>query len=269
MNGKPSTQSLGLDRSLHLQCACTLLVAVGAAYVSYRHGREFALRFGADTTTATLWPLIVDGLLTMATIELWKTSNHHNAATGQWKAWLSFTLGIGLSLCANIASAPELNIFSISVAACPPLALLLSIELLNQALKRRRAEMAGGPVQGPDGESASTQPHSTDSVEDSQTLETREEAEYVPVLRTAVNNMTGHSVNSRDAGLQAPHGDDDDDPLREEAYRLDAEHWNLYQRPISADTLRRKLSIGSTRARALTRHIRQHRQPGAVLAAVE
>ncbi|OLT41640.1 hypothetical protein BJF85_04200 [Saccharomonospora sp. CUA-673] len=45
---------------------------MGAAYVSYRHGREFALRFGADETTATLWPLIVDGLLTMATIELWK-----------------------------------------------------------------------------------------------------------------------------------------------------------------------------------------------------
>lgn len=29
-----------------------------------------------------------------------------------------------------------------AVAACPPLALLLSVELLNQALKRRRAEMA-------------------------------------------------------------------------------------------------------------------------------
>lgn len=59
-----------VDRSLHLQYACTVLVAVGAAYVSYRHGREFALRYGADKTTPTLWPLIVDGLLTMATIEL-------------------------------------------------------------------------------------------------------------------------------------------------------------------------------------------------------
>ncbi|WP_026197964.1 DUF2637 domain-containing protein, partial [Sciscionella marina] len=139
MTNTPSTASPAPDRSLHLQCACTLLVAVGAAYVSYRHGREFALRFGADETTATLWPLIVDGLLTMATIELWK-AGHRHCATGRWKAWLSFALGIGLSLCANIASAPELNAFSIAVAACPPLALLLSVELLNQAIKRRRAE---------------------------------------------------------------------------------------------------------------------------------
>ncbi|PKW17630.1 DUF2637 domain-containing protein [Saccharopolyspora spinosa] len=265
MEGKPSTPGPAPDRSLHLQCACTLLVAVGAAYVSYRHGREFALEFGADATTATLWPLIVDGLLTMATIELWKTSNHHRVATGQWKAWLSFTLGIGLSLCANIASAPELNAFSIAVAACPPLALLLSVELLNQALKRHRADTASGSVHEPD-ENASAQPPTTDSGETSPSSEALE-AKDVPALRTVMNNVPGHDTNNPDAVQEAPHGEDDD-PLREEAYRLDAEHWNLYQRPISADTLRRKLSIGSTRARALARHIRQHRRPGA-LAAVE
>lgn len=134
-----STPTARIDQSLRLQCACTLLVAVGAAYVSYQHGRDFALRFGADPTTATLWPLIVDGLLIMATIELWKTGRSHGA-NGQWKAWLSFTLGIGLSLCANVASAPELNAFAIAVAASPPLALLLCVELLNQALKRHSAQ---------------------------------------------------------------------------------------------------------------------------------
>jgi len=266
MTSTPSTTSPVPDRSLHLQCACTLLVAVGAAYVSYRHGREFALRFGADETTATLWPLIVDGLLTMATIELWK-AGHRYRATGQWKAWLSFTLGIGLSLCANIASAPELNAFSIAVAACPPLALLLSVELLNQALKRRRAETTNGIIPESE-ESDSTQADSAALGGAGQTMEIPEEAEDVPVLRTMVNNVPGHSANSADAAPEPPYGEDDD-PLREEAYRLDAEHWNLYQRPISADTLRRKLSIGSTRARALTRHIRQHHQPGAVLAAVD
>lgn len=266
MTSTPAPSSPAPDRSLHLQCACTLLVAVGAAYVSYRHGRAFALRFGADETTATLWPLIVDGLLTMATIELWKTGHRHRA-TGQWKAWLSFTLGIGLSLCANIASAPELNAFAIAVAACPPLALLLSVELLNQALKRRHAETAGGTVHESD-EAGSAQTHSTEAGKASPSLEPPGEAEDVPPLGTVVNNAPGHSANSADVVSEAPHGEDDD-RLREKAYRLDAEHWNLYQRPISADTLRRKLSIGSTRARALTHHIRQHRQPGAVLAAVE
>ncbi len=44
-------------------CACT---ALGTTYASYRHGREFALRFGADEAAAAIWPLIVDGLLNRA-----------------------------------------------------------------------------------------------------------------------------------------------------------------------------------------------------------
>jgi hypothetical protein len=129
------------DRTLWLQCACTAVVALGAAYASYRHGREFALRFGADSTTAGIWPLIVDGLLTLATVELWKTGREERAG-GRWSAWLAFVFGICLSLCANIAAAPVLSVFSVVVAACPPLALLLAVELLNRALKRHHVETA-------------------------------------------------------------------------------------------------------------------------------
>ncbi|GAA4533691.1 DUF2637 domain-containing protein [Amycolatopsis samaneae] len=120
-----------------MQCACTALVALGAAYASYRHGREFAFRFGADQATAAIWPLIVDGLLTTATVELWKP---HHGGNSRWAAWLAFLFGITLSLCANIGAAPTLNVLSIAVAACPPLALLLAVELLNRALKRHRTE---------------------------------------------------------------------------------------------------------------------------------
>jgi hypothetical protein len=130
------------DRALWVQCACTALVALGAAYASYRHGREFALRFGADEATSAIWPLIVDGILTTATVELWKTSRDRRAS-GRWAAWLSFAFGICLSLCANVAAAPELSVFAVAVAACPPLALLLAVELLNGALKRHSAETAG------------------------------------------------------------------------------------------------------------------------------
>ena len=131
------TNAIRRDLALWVQCFCTALVALGAAYASYRHGRDFALRFGSDHTTATIWPLIIDGLLIIATAELWKGPTHQ---TGRWAAWLAFTLGISLSLCANIAAAPNLSIFAIAVAACPPLALLLAVELLNRALKRHRAE---------------------------------------------------------------------------------------------------------------------------------
>lgn len=128
---------VGRDRALWVQCVCTALVALGAAYASYRHGREFAFRHGADEVTASIWPLIVDGLLTMSTIELWKTGDRSH---GRWAAWTAFIFGISLSLCANIGTAPEPSVFAIAVAACPPLALLLAVELLNRALKRRRAE---------------------------------------------------------------------------------------------------------------------------------
>jgi hypothetical protein len=42
----------------------------------------------------------------------------------------------------NIDSAPELNASAIAVAACPLLALLLSVELLNRALKWHRFQAA-------------------------------------------------------------------------------------------------------------------------------
>ena len=258
MTSTPSQSSPAVDRSLHLQCSCTLLVAVGAAYVSYLHGREFALRFGADATTATIWPLIVDGLLTMATVELWKTGNRAHAA-GQWKAWLSFALGIGLSLCANIASAPELNIFSIAVAICPPLALLLSVELLSQALKRRHAEAAEENVHEPE-EADQEQSPSKNSAETATALETPQQAQDLPVLRTVADNVPGHSVTNADPESRSSHRERDD-PLRETAYRLDAEHRLQHQRPISADTLRRNLRVGSARARTLTRDARQRHRP--------
>jgi hypothetical protein len=76
------TTSASVSR-VGVQCACTALVALGAAYASYRHGREFALRFAADHTTAAIWPLIVDGLLTTATVELWKTG-HGRRTGGRW-----------------------------------------------------------------------------------------------------------------------------------------------------------------------------------------
>ncbi|GLY38999.1 hypothetical protein Amsp01_050230 [Amycolatopsis sp. NBRC 101858] len=134
-----SSATKSVSWSLGVQCFCTGVVAVLAAYASYRHGREFAVRFGADGPTASIWPLIVDGLLTTATVELWRPSH----GGGRWAAWVAFGFGISLSLCANIGSAPRLTVFSVVIAACPPLALLLAVELLNRALKRHRADDRG------------------------------------------------------------------------------------------------------------------------------
>jgi hypothetical protein len=47
-----------------------------------------------------------------------------------------------LSLCADLASVPELNAFAIAAGVCTLLALLLSGGPLNRALKRHRFQAA-------------------------------------------------------------------------------------------------------------------------------
>ncbi|MEV0054923.1 DUF2637 domain-containing protein [Saccharopolyspora shandongensis] len=253
----PGRSSLSHDRALLLQCACTILVAAGAAYVSYQHGRQFALRFGADRATAAIWPLIVDGLLTIATVELWKAGPCRPA--GRWKAWLAFLLGIGLSLCANVASAPELSVFAVAVAACPPLALLLSVELLNQALKRHRAETTAS-VEKRSGDRAPTSRLPTEPVgEHSPTADALAD-EAAPTERIPENNMAGQSTDRGALTPEAPEAIVGHDPLFERACELDSEHWTNYKRPIAAETLRRQLGVGSDRARVLTRQVRQRHQ---------
>lgn len=50
--------------------------------------------------------------------------------------------------------------------------------------------------------------------------------------------------------------DDGCDHMLARACELDAEHWSKYRRPIAADTLRKRLRVGSQRARVLTRSVR-------------
>jgi hypothetical protein len=52
----------------------------------------FALRYGGDAATATIWPLIVDGILTSGTVVLWMT-RHSGKRRGRWAAWLTFGVG--------------------------------------------------------------------------------------------------------------------------------------------------------------------------------
>ncbi|MFJ8911133.1 DUF2637 domain-containing protein [Amycolatopsis sp. NPDC102389] len=187
------------DRALWVQGTCTVLVATGAAYVSYRHGREFALRHGADASTASMWPLIVDGLLTTATVELWKPADD-SRSPGRWAAWLAFFFGISLSLCANIGTAPEPSVFAITVAACPPLALLLAVELLNRALKRHRADDPSGTTE-PAGKVVETGATDTERAEtDDESRVAVSENAVQQVEPTAEQRMWQHYQRERTRG---------------------------------------------------------------------
>lgn len=78
--------------------------------------------------------------------------------------------------------------------------------------------------------------------------------------RTAVNNAAGQGGGNTSPATWV--GAEHDDPLVVEACRLDTQHWDKHQRPISAETLRRELRVGSRRARALARVVRSRHQPG-------
>jgi uncharacterized membrane protein len=125
-----TTETSRRDRELWLRRGCALIVAAVAAYGSYQHQRDFALHGGADTVSAALWPLSVDGLLLLATVGLLKTGQQTSRRI-RLVIWLSFLLGIAVSLAANIAAAPTLAWQSILVAGWPPVALLLAAELLT------------------------------------------------------------------------------------------------------------------------------------------
>jgi hypothetical protein len=108
-----------------VRCLGTLFVAGVAAYASYVHEREFALRGGADRTSASLWPLSVDGVLLLAAVGVLRLAGGSDRRSRN-VVRLGFLLGITVSLAVNIAAAPELTWQPVLVAGWPPLALLLS-----------------------------------------------------------------------------------------------------------------------------------------------
>ncbi|MFM9615532.1 hypothetical protein DF268_11855 [Streptomyces sp. V2] len=117
------------DLDTWVRPVCAFTVAAVAAYASYIHQRDFALQGGADTVSASLWPLSVDGLLLLSTAGLLKHPGELSRRA-RWSVRASFLLGIAVSLAANIAAAPTAQWKPVLVAGWPPVALLLSVELL-------------------------------------------------------------------------------------------------------------------------------------------
>ncbi|WP_246561501.1 DUF2637 domain-containing protein [Streptomyces roseirectus] len=129
MNGRPDLQRRMENLDGWVRTACALVVAGVAAYASYVHQREFALQGGADRVSASLWPLSVDGLLLLAAVGLLRPAQTR-VRRARAAIWSAFLLGIVVSLAANVAAAPALEWKPVLVAGWPPVALLLSVELL-------------------------------------------------------------------------------------------------------------------------------------------
>lgn len=133
---EPGRPRARVDCELCVRRFCALVVAGVAAFASFEHQRGFALRGGADPLNAWLWPFSVDGLLVLATVALLKT-DATTSRRGRIAAWLSFWLGVAVSLVANVAAAPALEWRPVLVAGWPPVALLLAVELLAHRSRPR------------------------------------------------------------------------------------------------------------------------------------
>ena len=122
------TVSLG-DRVIRLTMTlAVVLVAAVAAWISYGHAYELALRWGENEVTARLLPLTLDGLVLAASLTELFCSRYQLQQPAL--ARLALLLGIGATLAVNVLHGLEHGPLAAVLAAWPAVALVVSSELL-------------------------------------------------------------------------------------------------------------------------------------------
>ena len=167
----------------------TGLLAVGAFWLSFAALRDFAARAGVYTPW--VWPLIVDGLIVVATIAAVAMARRPSA----WYPWLLLTGGAAVSITANAyhATMPADAVMppglAAVVASVPPV-VLVAITHLTVLLTRHRPDVTGST-----GESSAL------------ASQAREDAEPVSVQAVAaefiVDYLTGHGGQANAADVTA------------------------------------------------------------------
>jgi hypothetical protein len=112
------------------------VVALTAALVSFSHMRRLALEAGESQLASWLLPISIDGAIAAAVAVILADSRAGRRPAGL--TWLLLALGLGCSLAGNIASA-EPTMTARAVAAWPPVALALGIEVLAGLARHRDA----------------------------------------------------------------------------------------------------------------------------------
>lgn len=109
----------------------TVLIGIGAFWLSFMALADLAARSGIASGQAWIWPLLVDGLIVVATIAVVALDGRR----GAWYPWALLICGALVSVAANAlhavvaadASVPAM--LAATVAAVPPLVLLASTHL--------------------------------------------------------------------------------------------------------------------------------------------
>ncbi len=118
-------------------------VAATAAVISFSHVQALARTAGEPELTAWLLPLSIDGAIAAAAAVVLADSKAGRRTT--FLTWLMLALGLAASLAANIASAQP-TWTARAVAAWPPIALALGIEVLASMSRRSGPIAPARPV---------------------------------------------------------------------------------------------------------------------------
>lgn len=115
----------------------TVFIAAGAFWLSFTALADLAARSGIGAGQAWAWPLIVDGIIVVATVAVVALAGHKSA----WYPWALLIGGAAVSVTANAihavvaADADVPGVLAASVAAVPPV-VLLAITHLTVILTR-------------------------------------------------------------------------------------------------------------------------------------
>lgn len=118
--------------------AGTVFIAAGAFWLSFTALADLAARSGIGEEQAWAWPLIVDGIIVVATVAVVALAGQRSA----WYPWALLVGGAAVSVTANAihavvaADADVPGVLAASVAAVPPV-VLLAITHLTVILTRR------------------------------------------------------------------------------------------------------------------------------------
>ena len=116
----------------------TVFIAAGAFWLSFSALADLARRSGIDAGQAWAWPLIVDGIIVVATVAVVALAGQRRPT---WYPWTLLAAGAVVSVTANaihaiIAADMDVpSLLAASVAAIPPL-VLLAITHLTVILTR-------------------------------------------------------------------------------------------------------------------------------------
>jgi len=126
-----------------------VFIAGAAFWLSFTALADLARRSGVDESQAWAWPLIVDGIIVVATVSVVALAGQRTA----WYPWLLLIAGAAVSVAANAihavvaADADVPSALAGSVAAVPPLVLLAITHLTVVLTRRFHAEPSAQPAE--------------------------------------------------------------------------------------------------------------------------